>query len=129
MQAEVRVEIAPGPLGLVFEPGSTVVHTVKPGSALSDCEPGDYIAAFRKPGAGDDSERLDCRSMTDVAFTELVTSFKDQPGRVVWLVRTNVYTVASSAEAARREAAERERRVQEAAARVRPNPAFGRLKS
>ena len=93
MQAEVRVEIAPGPLGLVFEPGSTVVHTVKPGSALSDCEPGDYIAAFRKPGAGDDSERLDCRSMTDVAFTELVTSFKDQPGRVVWLVRTNVYTV------------------------------------
>ena len=45
MLAEVRVEIAPGPLGLVFEPGSTVVRTVKPGSALSDCEPGDYIAA------------------------------------------------------------------------------------
>ena len=95
MAAEVRVELPPGPMGLVFEPGSTVVHTVKPGSALGDCqcEPGDYIAAFRKPGAGDDSERVDCRSMTDVTFTELVTSYKDQPGRVVWLVRTNVYTV------------------------------------
>ena len=80
-----EIELPAGPLGLVFQAGSTKIKEVKRDSAVkAACDAGDRCIAFRPPGG---EERVDCRDMTDTEFVKLLTAHKDTPGRVMYVMK------------------------------------------
>ena len=99
-----KVTLPSGALGVVFDDGSTLINQLREGSPLLGLvQPGERVVAFTR----EDGSMIECTGMTDAALARELKQTAHQSGRIITVVAPTGAAMV-----------ERERRVQEAAARV-----------
>ena len=84
MAAEREIELPTGPLGLTFEAGTTRVGTVRETCPIRNhINAGDTVVAFARSGI---DGTVSCAQMTDTDAVQWLSTYKDEPGRRMFVV-------------------------------------------